>query len=311
MVHWGTMDGAAARLVEEITRWFEAHGRELPWRERDPGSWAILVVEVMSQQTPIQRVVPTWRDWMERWPTPADLAGASPAEVIRAWGRMGYPRRALALREAARRITDEHGGVVPSSEDHLLDLPGVGPYTAAATRAFAHGERAVVLDTNIRRVLTRVVDGAALPPAHTRAAERARAEEVLPSERGASVLWNAAVMELGALVCTARAPVCERCPVTSCAWREAGYPDNAPVRRPQQWVGSDRQVRGTLMAQLRAHPGPLTYAHLSSCVLGAHPETEASQLERALEGLLADALVEESGAGYRLPGAGAYTDVCG
>ena len=289
-------------LVQELTAWFRAHGRDLPWRAPDPDPWGILVVEVMSQQTPIARVLPTWREWTARWPTPADLAAAGPAEVIRSWGRLGYPRRALALRQAAGEICDRFGGRVPDREEDLLSLPGVGPYTAAAVRAFAFGERAVVLDTNIRRVLTRILEGVALPPAHVRAGERRRAEELVPEEGAAAAEWNAAVMEFGALVCTARAPDCPGCPVSSCAWREAGFPDNAPARRSQPWQGSDRQVRGAIMALMRGATGPVTWPALRDGVVAAHPKAQPSQVERALEGLLADRLLTRTGGrAYTLP----------
>lgn len=293
-------------LVGEVSEWFAAHGRPLPWREEFPGPWGILLVEVMSQQTPIARVAPVWQEWLARWPRPADLASATPAEVIRAWGRMGYPRRALQLRQAAALICEEFGGRVPRSETDLLTLPGVGPYTAAAVRAFAFGERAVVLDTNIRRVLTRVLDGVALPRPHLRVSERTRAERLVPIEPERAVAWNAAVMEFGALVCTARAPQCGRCPVSLCQWREAGFPDNAPVRRPQPWAGSDRQLRGVIMAQLREHSGALAHEELLTAVRHRHPGTEASRVEEILAGLITDSLIERtSGTGadrrYRLP----------
>lgn len=301
MVDWELMAPPTSLLVTQISEWFAANGRPLPWREENPDPWGILVVEVMSQQTPIQRVLPTWLEWMRRWPAPGDLAAAAPAEVIRAWGRMGYPRRALQLREAAQVIDREYGGDVPAEEADLLDLPGVGPYTAAAVRSFAHGERAVVLDTNIRRVLTRTLDGVALPPAHVRASERDRADAVVPSDREAAALWNAAVMEFGALVCTARRPGCGQCPLTSCAWREAGFPQNAPERRAQSWAGSDRQVRGAIMAELRESARDLAYGELRVRVQAGHPTASDSQVDRALGGLIEDSLVEESSGIYHLP----------
>src|SRR5699024_140010 len=298
---------SASHLVAQVSEWFVANGRPLPWREENPGPWGILVVEVMSQQTPIQRVLPVWQAWMQRWPAPGDLAAASPAEVIRAWGRMGYPRRALQLQEAARIIDSEYGGEVPAAEADLLDLPGVGPYTAAAVMAFAHGERAVVLDTNIRRVLTRTLDGVALPPTHVRTAERERAQSLVPRDPAAAVAWNAAVMEFGALVCTARAPLCGQCPLRRCSWRESGHPDNAPVRRGQRWAGSDRQVRGAVMAELRGSESALGYQALKFQVQRVHPWATASRLERAITGLIEDSLVEQdpgadgSEPAYRLP----------
>lgn len=288
-------------IVDELVDWFSRHGRALPWREEHPGAWGIFVVEVMSQQTPIQRVEPVWRQWLARWPTPDALASAPAGEVIRAWGRLGYPRRALQLQRAAKVIAREHDGQVPRSEAELLALPGVGPYTAAAVLAFAHGKRSVVLDTNIRRVLTRVLDGVALPPVHVRAEERVRAGRLVPRDEQQSVRWNAAVMEFGALVCTARRPACTACPVSTCAWREAGFPDNAPPRASQPWAGTDRQVRGALLAVLRGAPGEVPGQELAAQVRAAHPEVAPSQLERALQSLLADSLVQQAGSGFRLP----------
>ena len=279
--------------------WFDGHGRDLPWRAPDRTSWGVLVSEVMLQQTPVSRVVPRWLEWMERWPTPADLAAASTADVLRAWDRLGYPRRALRLQQCARVVVDRYGGTLPTSETELLDLPGVGAYTAAAVTAFAHGRRSVVLDTNVRRVLARTLDGEALPPPHQSAAETRRADRVVPDDDASAVRWNVAAMELGAVLCTARAPRCEACPVEpQCAWRAAGMPPDphASRRRTQPWTGSDRQVRGLLMAALRAADAPLTTQELA----GVWPDE--CQRTRALEGLVHDGLVEALPATrYRLP----------
>src|SRR3954470_7118450 len=144
------MDSA---LGGEVERWYADNARDLPWRRPDVSPWAVLVSEVMLQQTPVARVVPAWQEWMQRWPTPADLAAEPAGEAVRAWGRLGYPRRALRLHTAARAIVEQHGGEVPASYDDLRALPGVGDYTAAAVATFAHGRRHVVLDTNVRRVL--------------------------------------------------------------------------------------------------------------------------------------------------------------
>lgn len=285
-------------MVDPVLHWYDSAARDLPWRRPGTSAWAVLVCEVMSHQTPVARVVPAWQAWLERWPTPTDLADAPPGEAVRMWGRLGYPRRALRLHEAATVVRDVHDGEVPSSYEGLLSLPGVGPYTAGATAAFAHGRRAVVLDVNVRRVLARVHDGTdALPGAPSRA-EVARAEALLPVEAARSVRWNAAVMELGAVVCTARSPRCEVCPLRErCAWAATGAVTAPRPRttRPQAWVGTDRYVRGLLLAVLREETGPVPAERLD--VVWHDPE----QVGRCLAGLLADGLAEATAGGYRLP----------
>lgn len=258
----------------------------------------MLVSEVMLQQTPVARVLPRWQEWMSRWPTPADLAAAPTAEVLRAWDRLGYPRRALRLQEAAATIAVEHDNVVPDSEEQLRALPGVGEYTAAAVVAFAYRRRAVVLDTNVRRVLARADQGAALPAPGLSRAERQRAEDLLPADPGVSAEWNAGVMELGALVCTARAPRCSVCPLRArCAWLAAGKPADtfAARRRSQAWQGTDRQARGQVMAALRRAESPVSAADLAQ----VWPPEE--QRLRALATLVADGLAIPTATGYSLP----------
>ena len=287
-----------SRLHRGVFTWFERHGRALPWRGPNAGAWGVLVSEVMLQQTPVARVLPVWQEWMARWPSPAHLARASAADVLRAWGRLGYPRRALRLQQAAHLITTEYDGEVPDSVEALRELPGVGEYTAAAVAAFAYRRRTVVLDTNVRRVLQRLVVGEALPPPTLTRGERDRAAELLPPDPAQSARWNAAVMELGALVCTARAPACTGCPVAShCAWLAAGRPKDkyAHRRRRQSWEGTDRQARGRLLAALRAHEHPVPAEDL------APVWTDAEQRRRALATLVADGLAELSPAGYHLP----------
>jgi A/G-specific adenine glycosylase len=259
----------------------------------------VLVSEVMLQQTPVVRVEPAWRAWMERWPTPADLAAAPTADVLRAWDRLGYPRRALRLAECARAVVERHGGDVPDDEAALRALPGVGEYTAAAVRAFAFGRRAVVVDTNVRRVLARTLAGAALPAPSYTAAERTLATEAAPPDDATAARWAAASMELGAVICTARAPRCGACPVRDlCAWHAAGHPPDAHAgrRRTQAWHGTDRQVRGRVMAVLRGATGPV-HRDLIAQVGDDH-----AQLERCLAGLVEDGLVEQDATGrYRFP----------
>lgn len=287
-----------AVLHDSLLRWYAVHSRPLPWREPGCSPWGVLLSEVMSQQTPIARVEPIWREWMQRWPTPGDLARESPGEVVRAWGRLGYPRRALRLHESATVIADRHGGVVPRDQAELRALPGIGDYTAAAVAAFAFGDRSVVVDTNVRRVEARIVSGLAqAAPALTRA-EVGLAEALLPGDDEDASTWNVAVMELGALVCTARAPRCGDCPVSGgCAWLLAGRPaHDGPVRRGQAWHGTDRQVRGAILQTLRERPGAVPRPELA-------PMHEDCQVDRCLGGLIEDGLVEPVGADrYALPG---------
>ncbi len=198
--------GPASGPGSPVLDWYARHARELPWRAPDCTPWGVLVSEVMLQQTPVARVLPVWQEWLARWPEPADLAASSPGEAVRAWGRLGYPRRALRLHAAATELTERFGGVVPDDEVTLRQLPGIGEYTAAAVAAFAFGRRAVVLDTNVRRVLARADGGQQWPAASPTRAERDRAAGLLPRDAATSARWNVALMELGALVCTARRP---------------------------------------------------------------------------------------------------------
>ncbi|WP_101790566.1 A/G-specific adenine glycosylase [Nonomuraea indica] len=279
-----------------VLEWYDANARDLPWRAASATPWGVLVSEIMLQQTPVVRVLPVWREWMERWPTPKALAAEPPGEAVRHWGRLGYPRRALRLHACARAITEEHAGEVPSDHATLLALPGVGEYTAAAVASFAYGGRHAVLDTNVRRVLARAVRAEEYPPQATSAAERRLAEALLP-ELGAA-RWGVAVMELGALVCTARSPRCADCPIAhTCAWRLAGKPPHAgPARKGQTYAGTDRQCRGRLLAVLRAAHGPVPKEALDVVW------DDAVQRERALDGLVADGLAEHLPDGtFRLP----------
>lgn len=295
------MGGATNRLFDPLSAWYARTARDLPWRDAGCSPWGVLVSEVMLQQTPVARVLPVWRRWMEQWPTPADLAAAGPGEAVRAWDRLGYPRRALRLVDAATAIRDEHGGVVPDDEEVLRSLPGIGEYTAAAVASFAFGRRAVVVDTNVRRVVARAISGRALPSPSYTAAERRLATALLPTDAAASVVWNAATMELGALVCTARSPGCGECPLhRECAWVAAGSPpDDGPPRRGQAWAGTDRQVRGRIVQHLRELPAGRAAPRED---LDALWTTDAEQLARALAGLLTDGLVVgDDAGGYALP----------
>lgn len=261
-----------AMVDRVVGEWFTQNRRDLPWRSSDP--WGVYVSEIMLQQTPVNRVLPSWRDWLDRWPTPTDLADDSVGEAIRQWGRLGYPRRAKRLYEAAALMRDRFGGQVPDQEDLLRELPGVGEYTAAAVAAFAFGRDTVVVDINVRRFLARVITGRD-PRLHPSAAERAVAEQVFAGLDLPAPLWAAASMEFGALVCTSRAPACVSCPLSEmCDWVPG-----ARVSRTQAYEGTDRQARGAVLAVLRQGPAEAIDWH------------DAAQLERALEGLLADGLI--------------------
>ncbi|MFC4036751.1 A/G-specific adenine glycosylase [Streptomyces polygonati] len=289
---------ATTELHGLVIDWFDEHARDLPWRRPDAGAWSVMVSEFMLQQTPVSRVLPVHAEWLARWPRPADLARESPGEAVRAWGRLGYPRRALRLHAAATAIAQQHGGEVPYDHAELLALPGVGEYTAAAVASFAYGRRHIVLDTNVRRVFARLVTGVEYPPNATTAAERRTAGSLLPPDEETAARWAAATMELGALVCGARSPECGACPVAArCAWRLAGSPAHeGPPRKGQSYAGTDRQVRGRLLAVLRASTGAVPKAALDTVW------HEPVQRARALDGLVADGLVEPlDGDLFRLP----------
>lgn len=285
-------------LHAPLLRWYDEHARDLPWRGAGVTPWSVMVSEYMLQQTPVARVLPVHAQWLERWPDPAALAAEPTGEAIRMWGRLGYPRRALRLHAAATAVVLHHDGRVPAAYDDLRALPGVGDYTAAAIAVFAHGQRHVVLDTNVRRVLTRVLDGREFPGASVTRAERDLAERALPPDDATAATWSVAVMELGALVCTANNPSCDRCPVAdTCSWRAAGYPAyDGPARRVQAWAGTDRQCRGRLLAVVRDSDGPVHRSRLE----GAWSEGE--QRDRCLASLVADGLlVQASTETYALP----------
>jgi len=282
-----------------LTDWFAANARDLPWRSPDCTAWGVLVSEIMLQQTPVARVEPAWHDWLARWPRPSDLAAAVPADVLRAWGKLGYPRRALRLREAATAIAQWYDDVVPSDVDTLLKLPGIGAYTARAVAAFAYRKRCPVVDTNVRRVIARAVHGAgdAGPASTTR--DLADADALLPADDESAARMSAALMELGQVVCTARAPRCTDCPVyDACAWVRAGKPAYAgPAKPVQKFAGTDRQVRGRLLDVLRDTSAPVPKARLDVVW------SDAGQRDRCLASLLTDGLVEHTADGrFALPG---------
>jgi len=279
-------------LHQPVLAWYKKNKRDLPWRNTD--AWGVLVSEIMLQQTPVARVLPVYTEWMKRWPTPAALAAATPAQIITAWGRLGYPRRALRLHECAKVISTQHKGKIPTTQSELRDLPGVGDYTSAAIIAFAFEGRSLVLDINIRRVFARVIDGVEVPTAAPTKSERQERETLIPLKN--PHVWAAATMELGALICTAKNPKCGQCPLADqCIWRSLDYPLSDQPKRTQSWHGTDRQCRGVIVQALRENPA-LSKKEIMQ--LWDVP----SQVEKALLTLLEDGLlVEQKGQRFSLP----------
>ena len=279
-------------LADDAIAWYDQNARDLPWRQPGTSAWGVLVSEVMLQQTPVVRVEPAWRAWMTRWPTPAALAADPPSEAIRMWGRLGYPRRAMRLHACAVAMVERHDGEVPADLDQLLALPGVGTYTGRAVATFAYGQRHPVVDTNVRRVVSRAVEGKPDAGPQTTAADLTAMADLLPLDEPRAARASIAFMELGAIVCTARSPRCTQCPFEAvCAWRLSGSPPLAgPSRKPQRYAGTDRQVRGLLLEVLRHATGPVPRQHLDLVW------SDEVQRARALSGLVADGLVEPLGA---------------
>lgn len=277
--------------TKELLNWYADAQRDLPWRRTGVSAWQILVSEFMLQQTPVARVEPIWRDWVARWPTPSATAAAGAADVVRAWGKLGYPRRAKRLHECATVIAVEHGDVVPDDVETLLSLPGVGTYTARAVACFAYRQRVPVVDTNVRRVVARAVHGladAGSPSRH----DLDDVAALLPYDDTAPD-FSVALMEFGATICTARAPKCGLCPLQWCAWRSRGFPAGTGTpRRTQRYAGTDRQVRGRLLDVLRASETPVSRAELDVAWT-----TDTAQRDRALDSLLVDGLVEQTSDG--------------
>ena len=280
----------------ELLGWYAVAGRDLPWRRPGVSAWQILVSEFMLQQTPVSRVEPVWQEWVRRWPTPSATASAGAADLLRAWGKLGYPRRAKRLHECATVIARDHDDVVPDDVETLLGLPGVGDYTARAVACFGYGRRVPVVDTNVRRVVARATRGVAEAPESSR--DLTEVAALLPEDATAAC-FSVALMELGATVCTARSPRCGVCPLSACAWRAAGHPPaDKPARRAQSYAGTDRQVRGRLLDVLRANDVPVSRQQLEVAWL-----TDTDQRDRALASLLADGLVEQTSDGrYALAG---------
>jgi len=272
-----------------ILDWFEQNKRDLPWRNTSP--WGVMISEFMLQQTPVKRVLPIWSEWIDRWPTPSDLAASKKSDAITAWGRLGYPRRAVRLHESAGVIARDFNNQVPRRIEDLRTLPGVGEYTAAAIASFAYQESALVMDINIRRFFARAIDGIETPTSAPSQIERRLRAELIPSD---GALWAAATMELGALICTARTPLCDQCPVKrSCAWRAAGYPKSEIVKKSQAWAGTDRQCRGLIVQHLRENQSATKSALLKLW-------DDIDQSEKAIKSMIADHLIEATGNRFKL-----------
>lgn len=278
-----------ARLTRSsVALFWQTRARDLPWRFGRTTPWGVLVCEVMSQQTQMSRVVPYWTAWMQTWPDAQSLSCATAAEVITAWGRLGYPRRALRLQECARVVANEYHNSLPRTYEELIALPGVGDYTASAVLSFAYGEQVAVIDTNIRRVLTRTFAGVESHGGSTTRTDRELAAAVLPksdfdaasndsspaaptctptqsSPTCTSSVWNQSIMEIGATLCTAQSPQCDTCPLQRwCRFKAAGFPGLGArrTRQQQRFVGTNRQVRGIILQALRkAHSSQISSQH--------------------------------------------------
>ncbi|SUA41432.1 A/G-specific adenine glycosylase [Nocardia africana] len=286
-----TRDAVAGVDSDVLIDWYEQSARDLPWRRPGVSAWQILMSEIMLQQTPVVRVEPIWREWVRRWPVPSAMAAAAPGEVLRAWGKLGYPRRALRLHECARVLAAEYGDVVPDDVEVLLTLPGIGAYTARAVACFAYGQRVPVVDTNVRRVVARAVHGRA-EAGNPRTRDLAETEALLPVRTDRAAVFSAALMELGATVCTARNPDCDRCPLPRCTWVTSGRPASDVVRRTQKYDGTDRQARGRLLDVLRGATGPVERVALDLAWT-----RDPGQRDRALDSLLVDGLIEQTSDG--------------
>ena len=276
------------RLAAELLAWSERTRRDLPWRRtRDP--WAILVSELMLQQTQVARVETRYAEFLDRFPDPAACAAAAPAEVVRAWAGLGYNRRAINLHRAAQVLVEQHAGRLPDDLDALLALPGVGPYTARAVLAFAFERDHGVVDTNAARVIARAVAGVRLSAGDV----QEHADELVPLGKGWA--WNQAILDLGATICVKRSPRCEICPIAArCAWASAGHPDPDPAEgsagtsgRQSRFEGSDRQGRGRLVRALSTGPVPLERV---ADAVGWPDDPERAR--RIADGLVGDGLAE-------------------
>lgn len=253
----------------------------------NPDPWGVLVSEFMLQQTPVKRVLPAWHAWMSTWPSPAALATATPADAIRMWANLGYPRRALRLHQSAQIIATKFDNRVPQTFSQLIELPGIGEYTANAILAFAFDQPTLVVDVNVRRVISRAWLGQAHPANSLSAVERVFAQSLIPKNLRRAPVWAAASMELGALICTAKNPLCGQCPLrTTCVWFSLGQPGNSDKPRPQtKYEGSDRQERGRILRALRSSDEAIPVQKLRA------DGSDHLQFDRALKSLIAEKLI--------------------
>jgi len=267
-----------------VLRWYAAHGRDLAFRSTSE-PWAVLVSEVMAQQTQATRAADAWTGFLARYPTPATMAAAAPAEVIRAWRGLGYNRRALALQRAARVIVDEHDGRVPDDLDALVRLPGVGPYTARAVLAIAFGRPVAALDVNIGRVLGRAFGIDAGSARHRQAA----ADTLVPTDRAAD--WTHALMDVGAMCCRPAEPRCDECPLRTWCRYASGAPTTASARtrKPTSapFPATTRWLRGRILDRLRDARDDAWVRFDSE--IGEHP---LAAVREALDSLAADGMID-------------------
>jgi A/G-specific adenine glycosylase len=276
-------------MQRAVINWYKKNKRDLPWRKTTP--WGVLLSEYMLQQTPVSRALPIWNEWIKRWPTPRHLSKAKRSDVIKAWGSLGYPTRALRLHQAATNIATDYKNKVPDTLENLRKLPGIGEYTAAAIYSFAFNKRALVLDINIRRLFIRAIDGKEHPPLHITNSEREAREKLIPKD---AALFAAATMELGALICTSKNPKCDQCPIKNkCEWRKQNYPRSPIKKKTQTWHGTNRQCRGTILKHLRTNQFA-THSELSKLW------KKKSQFEESLTALINEGFIEKEKRKYKL-----------
>ncbi|GCF10396.1 A/G-specific adenine glycosylase [Dictyobacter arantiisoli] len=309
----------SAQVHASLLSWYEQEQRALPWRTTsDP--YAILVSEVMLQQTQVDRVLPKYQQFLSAFPTLIDLAAAATADVIAVWVPLGYNRRAVSLQAIARQVVDKYDGHIPDTIDELLTLKGIGRYTAGAIACFAYRKQVATVDTNIRRVLHRVFLGLEHPePKANDAQMLSLAEQILPE--GQAYNWNQALMDMGATICSSNNPLCGSCPLQqNCrAYTEMGqyslFPSGAVLRQlrkvaekktsyqSQPFTSSNRYFRGRIVDLLRSLT---THQRIPLAILGPQIKPEFSDqdfpwLQKVVQGLVKDGLADENEDGVRLP----------